>query len=70
MGDEEIELTTRFSRLANRIGRKLMSGFSCSRDLLNLSTIQRHVLFLTYEGRQLTTTELLYSEQAGEPPPR
>jgi DNA-binding MarR family transcriptional regulator len=58
MGDEEIELITRFPRVAHKIGRKLMSGFSCSRDLLNLSPTQRHVLFLTQEGRQLTMTEL------------
>ncbi len=58
MGDEEIELITRFPRVAHKIGRKLMSGFSCSNDLFNLSPTQRHVLFLIHEGRQLTMTEL------------
>ena len=58
MGDEEIELITRFPRVAHKIGRKLMSGFSSSNDLFNLSPTQRHVLFLTYEGGQRTMTEL------------
>ncbi len=59
MGDEEIELITRFPRVAHKIGRKLMSGFSCSHDdLFNLSPTQRHVLFLIHEGRHLTMTEL------------
>jgi DNA-binding MarR family transcriptional regulator len=58
MGDEEIELITRFPRVAHKIGRKLMSGFSCSHDLFNLSPTQRHVFFLIHEGRQLTMTEL------------
>jgi DNA-binding MarR family transcriptional regulator len=58
MGDEEIELITRFPRVAHKIGRKLMSGFSCPHDLFNLNPTQRHVLFLIQEGRQLTMTEL------------
>jgi DNA-binding MarR family transcriptional regulator len=58
MRDEEIELITRFPRVAHRIGRKLMSGFSSSNDLFNLSPTQRHVLFLTYERGQRTMTEL------------
>ncbi|MBN1832633.1 MAG: winged helix-turn-helix transcriptional regulator [Deltaproteobacteria bacterium] len=58
MGDEEIELITRFPRVAHKIGRKLMSGFSCSHDRFNLSPTQRHVLFLIHEGKQLTMTEL------------
>lgn len=58
MGDEEIELITRFPRVAHRIRRKLISGFSSSHDLFNLSPTQRHVLFLIHEERQLTMTEV------------
>jgi DNA-binding MarR family transcriptional regulator len=58
MGDEEIELITRFPRVAHKIGRKLISGLSCSHDFSNLNRTQRHVLFLIHEERQLTMTEL------------
>lgn len=58
MRDEEIELITRFPRVAHKIGRKLISGFSCSHYLSNLNRTQRHVLFLIHEEKQMTMTEL------------